>query len=121
MTGENHWQQPERNGPTTAPQDPLWQQPYLNEHPTHLVKSSDEGDRDDAAKWRHKLEYLKEMIVGVDILLVFIVVCVVTFCVNQIGNKWISFLSEYKPAITTLGAFYSFALVFRTNICYSRW
>lgn len=121
MTRErNHWQQPERNGPTTATHS-LWQQPYLNEFPTHLVKSSDEDNGDDVGKWRHKLEYLKEMIVGVDILLVFIVASGVTFCVNHIGNKWISFLSESKPAITTLGAFYSFALVFRTNICYSRW
>ena len=30
-------------------------------------------------------------------------------------------MSDSKPAIATLGTFYSFALVFRTNICYARW
>eukprot|EP00984_Skeletonema_dohrnii_P032198 scaffold25819_cov89-Skeletonema_dohrnii-CCMP3373.AAC.1 len=117
-----HWLQPVRDGPT--PNTPLMRkQPYhdRNDTSTDSKKSSVGSDDCETGKWRHKLEFLKEMIVGVDLLVVVIAASAVTFCVNHVGNEWISFISDSKPAIATLGAFYSFALVFRTNICYSRW
>eukprot|EP00985_Skeletonema_marinoi_P000960 scaffold383_cov131-Skeletonema_marinoi.AAC.7 len=61
------------------------------------------------------------MIVGADLFLVVIATSVITFGVNQFGNEWLSFLSDSKPAIGTLGGMYFLSLVFRTNICYSRW
>eukprot|EP00984_Skeletonema_dohrnii_P010664 scaffold4179_cov71-Skeletonema_dohrnii-CCMP3373.AAC.5 len=93
----------------------------MNDTSTDSKKSSVGSDDCETGTWRHKLEFLKEMIVGVDLLLVVIAASVITFGVNQFGNEWLSFISDSKPAIGTLGAFYSFALVFRTNICYSRW
>ena len=116
--GTNRWLQPVRDGPT-EPGSPGKKQPY---HDMNETSADSSTDSDDAWKrWLHKLEFLKEMIVGVDLLVVVIAASVVTFCVNHVGNEWISFISDSKPAIATLGAFYSFALVFRTNICYSRW
>mmetsp|Transcript_13743 Transcript_13743/g.23350 ORF Transcript_13743/g.23350 Transcript_13743/m.23350 type:complete len:403 (-) Transcript_13743:528-1736(-) len=116
--GTNRWLQPVRDGPT-EPGSPGKKQPY---HDMNETSADSSTDSDDAWKrWLHKLEFLKEMIVGVDLLVVVIAASVVTFCVNHVGNEWISFISDSNPAIATLGAFYSFALVFRTNICYSRW
>lgn len=85
--------------------------------------STAEGDGPETErKWVHKIEYLYEMIVGVDLFMVFTAASVITFFANHIiGNNWMSFISDSKPAIATLGAFYSFALVFRTHICYARW
>lgn len=75
------------------------------------------------AKMMHKLHFLLEIIAGIDLLVVFLASSILTLSVIKMGNEsaWLKFLSESKPAISTLGAFYSFALVFRTNICYARW
>ena len=100
-----YWPQPVRNGPYHD----------RNDTSTDSTKSSGRGEDGETGKWRHKLEFLKEMIVGVDILLV--VTSVITFGVNQFGNEWLSFLSDSKPAIGTLGGMYFLSLVFRTNIC----
>eukprot|EP00984_Skeletonema_dohrnii_P016429 scaffold7310_cov154-Skeletonema_dohrnii-CCMP3373.AAC.5 len=108
---EKHWPQPVRNGPYHD----------RNDTSTDSTKSSGAGEDGETGKWRHKLEFLKEMIVGVDILLVVIATSVITYGVNQFGNEWLSFLSDSKPAIGTLGGMYFLSLVFRTNICYSRW
>ncbi|KAL7529637.1 hypothetical protein ACHAWF_003060, partial [Thalassiosira exigua] len=72
---------------------------------------------------KHKVSFLWDMISGVDLLVVFLVSSAITICLNKSAraSAWLSFLSESKSAIATLGAFYSFALVFRTNICYARW
>lgn len=76
---------------------------------------------------KHKLFFVYDMVAGVDIVVVFALSLAVASAVNHLGpagvdgKRWFGFLSESKPAIATLGAFYSFALVFRTNICYARW
>mmetsp|Transcript_13953 Transcript_13953/g.24887 ORF Transcript_13953/g.24887 Transcript_13953/m.24887 type:complete len:382 (-) Transcript_13953:54-1199(-) len=74
-------------------------------------------------KFKHKIKFLSDMIVGIDLLAVLLASITITLWINQMDheNAWLSFLSESKPAISTLGAFYSFSLVFRTNICYARW
>ena len=118
-----NWPQPERDSRQTPFSRQL--QPCNDGKVTSMgnpIYSSTGGSDAKAAKWRHKLGYLKEMIWGVDLVMVAIASGITTFWVNQVQNEWItSFLSGSKPAVTTLGAFYSFALVFRTNICYSRW
>uniref|UniRef100_A0A7R9ZD09 Bestrophin homolog n=1 Tax=Pseudictyota dubia TaxID=2749911 RepID=A0A7R9ZD09_9STRA len=83
--------------------------------------------RDDRAprysELKQKLAFLCEVILGYDLLVVFVLSSVLTLIIHFLSDEksWISFLSQSKAAIGTLGAFYSFALVFRTNICYSRW
>eukprot|EP00984_Skeletonema_dohrnii_P038846 scaffold42582_cov255-Skeletonema_dohrnii-CCMP3373.AAC.1 len=116
-----HWLQPVRDGPTTGT-SMMHKQPYHDRNDTSTDSTKSSGcDDGETRNWRHKVEFLKEMIVGVDLLVVVIAASIVTIGVNQFGNEWQSFISDSKPAIGTLGAFYSFALVFRTNICYSRW
>lgn len=114
----NHWKQPVNDGPLNT-------QPHRQYQPHRLSMESSIkpslGVDDGKGKWRHKLEYLKEMIWGVDLLVVVIASSMATFWVNQTKNEWQNLVSGSKPAITTLGALFSFALVFRTNICYSRW
>ena len=64
------------------------------------------------------------MILGFDLLFVFIFSSALTYGVNYVGsesNKWLSYLTASSSAVGTLGALFSFALVFRTNICYARW
>lgn len=82
-----------------------------------------DGEVSAYAQLKHKLYFLSDMIVGKDLIVVLLASSCVTLVVNNLGGKnlWLSFLSESKPAVSTLGAFYSFALVFRTNICYARW
>jgi len=72
----------------------------------------------------HKISFLSEMILGFDLLFVFIFSSALTYGVNYVGsesNKWLSYLTASSSAVGTLGALFSFALVFRTNICYARW
>ena len=68
--------------------------------------------------FRHKAEFVFETIRGWDLPIVFVLSVIVTVTV---GNKNLPFLGQSTAAVGTLGALYSFALVFRTNICYSRW
>lgn len=68
--------------------------------------------------FRHKAEFVFETIRGWDLPIVFVLSTIVTASVR---NKNLPFLSNSTAAVGTLGALYSFALVFRTNICYSRW
>ena len=72
---------------------------------------------------KHKLLFLWDLIGGFDLLIVLLASSLVTAWVHTLGkdNVWVSFLSGSGAAVGTLGAFYSFALVFRTNICYARW
>lgn len=76
---------------------------------------------------RHKADFLLDMILGIDLLVVFLLSSSLTLFLKRVVaesgdyDEWISFFSSSQPAIATLGAFYSFALVFRTNICYARW
>lgn len=72
----------------------------------------------------HKITFLSEMILGFDLIFVFIFSSALTYGVNYVGsesNKWLSYLTASSSAVGTLGALFSFALVFRTNICYARW
>ena len=110
----------------------------------NLLPTDGDGDGDGASKsgggdgdgmqmtvlpplLKHKLFFVYDMVAGVDIVVVFALSLAVASAVNHLGpagvdgKRWFGFLSESKPAIATLGAFYSFALVFRTNICYARW
>ena len=98
----NHWLQPERNDPT-ALHSQLRKQPF---HDRNKIPTDSKSGDDGAGKWLPKLEFLKEMIVGVDLLLVIVAASGITIFVNQIEDKWLSFLSESKAAIATLGAFY---------------
>ncbi len=70
-----------------------------------------------------QLEFFYNIIAGADLLVVFLVSLLPTIWVNHTsqGKSLSSLLSNSKAAIGTLGAFYSFALVLRTNICYARW
>jgi len=68
--------------------------------------------------FRHKAEFVFETIRGWDLPIVFVLSTIVTASVR---NKNLPFLSNSTAAVGTLGALYSFALVFRTNICYARW
>ena len=91
-----------------------------------LSEASDDGDDGQGASFyatiRHKVDFLSEMILGMDLLVVFLASSTLTLLVNSGGeSEWMEYLSQSKPSIATLGALYSFALVFRTNICYSRW
>lgn len=72
---------------------------------------------------KHKLLFLWDLVGGFDLVIVLLASSLVTAWVHMLGkdNVWVSFLSGSGAAIGTLGAFYSFALVFRTNICYARW
>jgi len=48
--------------------------------------------------------------------------CVVTaFMKYQVNDDIAALLSSSKVSVAFLGGFLSFALVFRTNVCYSRW
>mmetsp|Transcript_24232 Transcript_24232/g.34666 ORF Transcript_24232/g.34666 Transcript_24232/m.34666 type:complete len:377 (-) Transcript_24232:170-1300(-) len=74
------------------------------------------------SRWRHTFDYLMYMIVGVDLLIVLALASIITFSVDRLGSEeWLSYITASQPAVGILGAFYSFALVFRTNTCYSRW
>ena len=111
--------QPIRNGPSSLPTSPsAWKQLQPERRPSVQM-----GEKSQAERIKHKLEFLSDMIVGIDLLFVLLVSSLLTLLVNRLGHgsSWLSFLSESKAAIATLGAFYSFALVFRTNICYARW
>ena len=92
----------------------MQKQPYHDRNATESDSDVDVGQ----SRWRHKLEYLKDMIIGVDLLIVAAVASIITFGVSRLGSEseWMSFISASKPATSMLGAFYSFALVFRTNI-----
>ncbi|EJK70422.1 hypothetical protein THAOC_08223 [Thalassiosira oceanica] len=68
--------------------------------------------------FRHKAEFVFETIRGWDLPIAFALSTIVTASVR---NKNLPFLSNSTAAVGTLGALYSFALVFRTNICYARW
>ena len=68
--------------------------------------------------FRHKADFVFETIRGWDLPIVFVLTTIVTASVE---DKHLPFLSNSTAAVGTLGALYSFALVFRTNICYSRW
>eukprot|EP00986_Skeletonema_menzelii_P017516 scaffold20062_cov147-Skeletonema_menzelii.AAC.1 len=123
--GTTQWlPQPDRNGPAAQEEGGYM---YMGaKQPYHFMDEMLATDFSTAAggrrkRWIHKLKFLKEMIVGVDLLMVVIAASVVTFFANHVGNEWTSDIANSKPAIATLGAFYSFALVFRTNICYARW
>ena len=70
--------------------------------------------------FRHKAEFVFETIRGWDLPIVFVLSMIVTVAVGH-TNENLPFLSHSTAAVGTLGALYSFALVFRTNICYSRW
>ena len=74
----------------------------------------------------HKITYLSGMILGFDLITVLLLSSGLTYGVYWIGEqkyKWIllSYLTSSSSAVGTLGALFSFALVFRTNICYARW
>lgn len=74
---------------------------------------------------RHKISFLSEMILGYDLIIVLLASSAVTFLVSYIStteySKWLTYVTASSPAVGTLGALFSFALVFRTNICYARW
>lgn len=74
---------------------------------------------------RHKISFLSEMILGYDLIVVLLASSAVTFLVSYIStteySKWLTYVTASSPAVGTLGALFSFALVFRTNICYARW
>ena len=74
---------------------------------------------------RHKISFLSEMILGCDLIIVLLASSAVTFLVSYISttkySKWLTYVTASSPAVGTLGALFSFALVFRTNICYARW
>ena len=82
---------------------------YMGEKQPYQFMNEASTDSSTAERWIHKLRYLKEMIVGVDLLMVVIAASVVTFFANHLGKEWTSDISDSKPAIATLGAFYSFA------------
>mmetsp|Transcript_38030 Transcript_38030/g.64998 ORF Transcript_38030/g.64998 Transcript_38030/m.64998 type:complete len:433 (+) Transcript_38030:1-1299(+) len=87
------------------------------------IPRKDEEEVSSATITWHKILFFSDMIFGLDLLVVFSLSCIVTLLVHNLKseNVWLSLLPESKGAIATLGAFYSFALVFRTNICYARW
>ncbi|KAL7495305.1 hypothetical protein ACHAWT_003775 [Skeletonema menzelii] len=74
---------------------------------------------------RHKISFLSEMILGYDLIIVLLASSALTSLVLYIStseySKWLSYVTASSPAVGTLGALFSFALVFRTNICYARW
>ena len=72
---------------------------------------------------KHKIDFLAEMVLGYDLLFVLLASTALTILVDYVGaeNKWLSYLTSSSSAVGTLGALFSFALVFRTNICYARW
>ena len=118
------WMQPDRTGPALSRPSVLTMKRIISSQA--LVQQGEQGPGEVPAqeKWKHKLYFQWEMIAGVDLVAVLLAASVATFAVNALGDEggaWPSYLSESKPAISTLGAFYSFALVFRTNICYARW
>ena len=85
-------------------------------------KAVESSQRSNGNGLLNKLKYIKEMMLGVDLVVVMAAASFATYFVStRVGADWLSFISESKPFISTAGAFYSFALVFRTNICYSRW
>ena len=47
-------------------------------------------DSSTAERWIHKLKYLKEMIVGIDLFIVVIAASAVTFFANHLGKEWTS-------------------------------
>mmetsp|Transcript_8540 Transcript_8540/g.14823 ORF Transcript_8540/g.14823 Transcript_8540/m.14823 type:complete len:455 (-) Transcript_8540:326-1690(-) len=71
----------------------------------------------------HKLHFFANLILGIDLLVVIALSALLTLPVHNLPseNTWRIFFENSKGAIATVGAFYSFALVFRTNICYARW
>jgi predicted membrane chloride channel (bestrophin family) len=74
---------------------------------------------------RHKISFLSEMILGYDLIIVLLASSALTYLVLYIStteySKWLAYVTASSPAVGTLGALFSFALVFRTNICYARW
>ncbi len=100
----NHWLQPGRNGPMAQEEGG-----YMGEKQPYQFMNEASTDSSTAERWIHKLRYLKEMIVGVDLFIVVIAASAVTFFANHLGKEWTSDISDSKPAIATLGAFYSFA------------
>lgn len=115
------WKQPYRDGeedPKAPPRPAFMHRPSVQ-----MGEKSLQDEVATRARLKHILKSLSRVIFGIDLLAVLLVSSIVTLLVNSMssGNVWLSFLLESKAAISTLGAFYSFALVFRTNICYSRW
>ena len=115
------WKQPYRDGeedPKAPPRPAFMHRPSVQ-----MGEKSLQDEVATRARLKHILKSLSGVIFGIDLLAVLLVSSIVTLLVNSMssGNVWLSFLLESKAAISTLGAFYSFALVFRTNICYSRW
>jgi len=68
--------------------------------------------------------FLGEIILGYELLVVIIMSVGLTWIVlspSSSGESKIYLMSASNSGITIIGGLYSFALVFRTNICYSRW
>jgi len=74
-------------------------------------------------QFKHTVYFLGSMILGYEVLVVIVMSIVLTALVVSplFGEKQLDMLDASKTGISVLGALYSFALVFRTNICYSRW
>lgn len=77
----------------------------------------------DVIKFKEELKFLIQSSFSLPWLFMVGLSCAITW-VDQSGyinEEWRNFMSESKSAIGFAGAFLSFALVFRTNVCYSRW
>ncbi len=116
----NHWLQPIRDGPAaTATGSLMWKQPYHEENGAST--STDSSSASNVGKWRHKLEYLKEMIVGVDLLIVATIASIMTFGVNLLGSEWLSFISDSKPAsLKWIKSHLLVIIIIHTNIVRSK-
>ena len=126
MSNDNHtWKQPNResSGIRPGPFSLKRRQKQFGEVSRHdlynlAVKepSSPEDNKQVVAcdKLKHKLLFLSDMIAGADVIFVVLAASTLTIMVNTINheNAWMSYLSESKAAVATLGAFYSFAMVF---------
>ena len=73
-------------------------QPYHDRNDTSTDSTKSSGcDDGETRNWRHKVVFLKEMIVGVDLLVVVIAASIVTIGVNRLkmsGNPLSQILSR---------------------------
>lgn len=68
------------------------------------------------------ISIVKSRFIGIDVIIALTLFSAITAFVKYGANEnTVALLSDSKTPAAFLGGFLSFALVFRTNICYSRW
>jgi len=83
------------------------------------------------SKWLHHGLFVFRSCLSFGLLVVVGISCFITYFIrtlsassndeDSLAGLWISYLDASKTVVSIVGAFLAFALVIRTNICYSRW